>query len=91
MKYWSTPKEKIWFVVSVDGKSVGIFQEGADAEREKKRLSGLKGIKVCFARPSDLIQFNAKTVLSSRILRVMSEKSACYGWKLKFKNEFVNT
>lgn len=73
MKYYPIPKQKIWFAVYVDGKCIGILQEGVNAERLKKRLAGLKGIRVCFAHPHDLIKFNAKTVLSGRILRVMSE------------------
>lgn len=89
MKYWPTPKQKSWFAVYCDGNCIGIIQEGAAAEREKKRLSGLKGICVTFALPNDLIKFHAATKLSSRILTIMSEKSVCFRWKPKFAKEFL--
>lgn len=89
MKYWPTPKQKHWFAVYCDVKCIGIMQGSAVAEREKKRLSGLKGIKVTFALPEDLIRFQASTKLSSRMLTVMSEKSVCFKWKPRFAREFL--
>ena len=87
--YWPTPKQKAWFAFYCDGECFGILQEGAAAEREKKRLEGLKGIEVRFARPDDFIRFRACTKLSSRILRIMSEKSICCSWKSKFAKEYL--
>lgn len=89
MKYWPTPLQKTWFAVYVDGSCVGIFPDSATAQREKARLAGLKGISVRFAASADFIKFRACTQLSSRILRVMSEKSVCYRWKPKFAKEFL--
>lgn len=89
MKYWPKPVQKSWLAVYCDGLCIGIMQENAAADREKKRLLGLKGISISYALPADLIKFHAATKLSSRILRVMSEKSVCYRWKPKFAKEFL--
>jgi hypothetical protein len=88
-KYWPTPSQKSWLAFYCDGKCFGIIQESAAAEREKKRFLGLKGMEVRFALPDDLIRFRACTKLSSRILRVMSEKSICCNWKSKFAKEYL--
>ena len=89
MSYWPTPAQKAWFAVYVDGSCIGIFPDSAAGQREKARLSGLKGIDVRFASSADFIKFRACTKLSSRILKTMSEKSVCYRWKPKFAKEFL--
>ena len=42
MKYWPKPVQKSWLAVYCDGLCIGIMQESAAADREKKRLLGLK-------------------------------------------------
>jgi hypothetical protein len=71
-KYWPEQKQKSWFVVVVDGRSIGLIEEGKFLDKERKRLSGLIGIYIRKALPADLIKFNAKTILPSKILTVMS-------------------
>lgn len=71
-KYWPEQKQKSWYAVVVDVLCIGIAQEGKALERDRKRLRGLCGIIIRPANSSELMKFNAKTVLPSRILTLMS-------------------
>lgn len=76
MKYWPTPAQTAWLSVYVDGACIGVFPDNDAGRREKSRLLGLKGVVVIYSTPDDLMKFHACSLLTSRMLRVMSEKAS---------------
>jgi len=75
VKYWPEQSQKFWYAFVVDGRCIGIVQESAKAEKEKKRLENLCGIQVRKATPNELIKFNAKTAIPTRIVKIMQAKA----------------
>ncbi|WP_028582395.1 hypothetical protein [Desulfogranum japonicum] len=74
--YWKSPEPKEWFMVVVDGKVIACLEDCAGTQREIGRLQKLKGIEIKPASFEVLQRFQAKTVIPSRIVKVMYEFSA---------------
>lgn len=69
-------KEKAWTAIYADGKLVGCVSESAAADREERRLSGLKGIDIKPATSEDLIRSRARTELTKGQIEKISAAAA---------------
>ena len=56
-----------WWAFQVDGKVVGVVEEGRTFEAEQKRLRGLSGISIRAASPEEMIRFRARTEVPKSI------------------------
>lgn len=64
--------EKAWFEIEVDGKVLGVMEDGVKARREIERTKNLLGITIRPAAPESLIKYRAVTKIPSHVFRRFS-------------------
>lgn len=66
-------EEKKWFEIEVDGKLIGIIEDGTKLEAERKRIAGLIGVEIREASVNNLIKFKTKTVIPKKMIDKFSK------------------
>jgi hypothetical protein len=72
-KWWKLPREKEWWTFVVDGKTLGVMEDGEVFRNERERLQGLAGIEFRPANYEDMARWNCATKLPWWILRRLKQ------------------
>ena len=75
MRYWKQPKEKVWFSLVVDGKTISTVEDSRKLDKDRKRLDKLSGIIFRMATLDELVKVNARTFIPQRIIDKMESFS----------------
>ncbi|SDP85849.1 hypothetical protein [Desulforhopalus singaporensis] len=71
---WKPQQEAKWLEVEIDGKVIGILEVHPEKPKqieEENRLKDLKGIVLRPASFESMVRWNAKTMLTKRMINTM--------------------